>query len=199
MLTYSPDHKALDSKREELLDIAFAILKDERAAERLVEALCRLSPPQDPPNIMEMITVHSMGARGGRSRKPGNVLVNFRGLVAEFGDIGLAVAAGATDNRLIPLAAMTIWSKVWKKSAIELSENEASLVYAMWLARDADRLVSREEAFQMFLLLHRHRGLPDPDDSVFAVALDRLIQFGAVKWHQSGRIWLREWVQNSYS
>jgi hypothetical protein len=199
MLTYSEDHEALEGKREELLDIAFSVLGDEEAAHRLVRALCRLTPPQDPPNIVEMITVHSMGARGGRSRKPGNVLVNFRKLVEDFGDIGLAVGAGAADYRLVPLAAMAIWSKVWKQSAIDLSEDEASLVYAMWLGRDDANLVSREEAFEMFRLLRRDRALPDPDDATFSKALDRLLFIEAIDWHKTGKLWLREWVRRGYS
>ena len=199
MLSYTADRRAQDEKRDELVAIAHSILQDPHLASRLVDSLCRLSPPQDPPTVIEMITVRSMGASGGRSRKPGNIVVNFRHLVGDFGDIGLAASAGAADKILIPLAALAIWSKVWNRSAIELTPEQAGLVYAMWLSRDSENLIPRDEAFEMFKLLCKNQRLPDPSEETFESALAALISFGSVEWHKSGKIWLREWVKNGYS
>lgn len=198
-MNYSADHNALNNKRDELVDVAYSILRSDELASQLVDSLCRFSPPQDPPRVIEMITVHSMGASGGRSRKPGNIVVNFRSLIGDFGDIGLAAGAGATDKSLIPLAAMAIWIKIWNRSKIKLTQEQASLVYAMWLNREPENLISSEEASAMYKLICINQGRPEPSDESFNEALSALVSFGSIAWHKSGKIWLREWVRNVYS
>lgn len=199
MLSHFADQDALEKKRNELVAIAFSVLADRSLASDVVESLCRLSPPQDPPVIFEMISTRSMGASGGSSRKPGNILVSIGNLAGDFGDIGLTVAAGATDRSLIPLAALAIWSKVWARSKIELTRDQATLAYAMWVNREPGNLISIDEAREMHRLVCKSQGLPNPTDETFNAALSALTSIGSVESHKSGKIWLREWVSNSYS
>lgn len=198
MLEYTPDDEAENQKHHELVEIAHAVLNDADLATRVVSSLCRLSPPKDPPVVIEMMTVHSMGARGGQSRKPGNLLINMKSLVSEFGDIGLAGAAGAVDHRLVPLAALSIWNKLWAHTKIELTAEQASLVYAMWLQRDDGNLVSRADALGMCKLVYKNNGLPEPTSQDFDETVSMLLELGCIEWHKSGKIWLREWVRNTY-
>lgn len=198
-MNYTADHNALKNKRNEFVDVAYSILENDHLASQLVDSLCRFSPPQDPPHFIEMITVHSMGASGGRSRKPGNIVVNFRSLIGDFGDIGLAAGAGTADKSLIPLAAMAIWIKIWNRSKVKLTQEQATLVYAMWLNREPENLISCDEAFEMYKLVCSNQGRPEPSEESFNEAVSSLISFGSVEWHKSGKIWLREWVKNVYS
>ena len=198
MGSYTPDLKALASKRDELVAVACDILQDAPMAERLVSSLCMLTPPQDPPVVIEMIMVNSRGASGGISRKPGNVVVNFNRFVRDFGDIGLSVAAGASEKWLIPLAALAVWKKISVHSTLELTKEQASLVYSMWLNREDGNLISREQAFEMGKLVYRLNRLAELDDDSFSQTLFDLTSFGCIELHPSGKIWLREWVKSNY-
>lgn len=199
MLNYTLDHTALQKQRSEYISIAYSVLQDRDLAARVVDSLCSLSPPQDPPHVMEMITVRSMGSSGGRSRKPGNVLANIGSLAEDFGDIGLAAAAVAADHRLVPLAALSIWAKIWKNSKVELTSEQATLAYAIWINREAGNLISRDQAREMHKLICINNDLPEPTEKTFDAALSVLISLGSVEPHSSGKIWIREWVRNTYS
>ena len=198
MMEYSPDHDSQRQKHDELICVANDTLGDTVLAVRVVDALCRLSPPMNPPVVIEMMTVHSMGARGGRSRKPGNLLINMRALASEFGDAGLAAATGAVDHRLIPLAALSIWNKLWAHAKVDLTAEQASLVYAMWLQREDGNLVSRNDAYEMCKIVYANNGLPKPSFAAFENAINCLIEIRCIEWHKSGKIWLREWVRCTY-
>src|SRR5438045_411553 len=104
----TPDNSALEAKRVELIDTVRAILDDRDAnlAIQLVDSFCVLSPPLDPPFFMEMITAHSGGYKGGQSRKPGNLRLNWRSLCKEFSDIVLTAGGVVATPWLIPFAAL---------------------------------------------------------------------------------------------
>lgn len=138
------------------------------------------------------------GCIGGRSRKLGNVVVNIRRLVGDFGDIGLAAAAGASSAHLIPFAAMLIWSKIWANSSVQLTREQASLVYAMWISREMECVVSRREAFEMCRLVYTNNSLPAPTQELFECTLSDLVSLGCIELQESGNIRLCEGVCNTY-
>ncbi len=149
-MEYTADNDCMRAKRAELIQIATAALDPHniKLAERLVDSFCSLTPPLDPPEVREYITIHSRGAGGGMSRKPGNLWLNWRKLVSEFGDLSLGVVGVAAEPKLVPLAALSILNKIWAHSAIQLSREHATVLYAMWQGRDKDNRLQEADAIK---------------------------------------------------
>jgi hypothetical protein len=117
-------------------------------AARVVDAFCRITLPQDPPVPLEYITADHGGSRGGQTRKPGNIFLNWRKLLSEFGDVVLTVAGATSVPKLIPFAALSIWNKLWSNSAISLAPEQATALLAMWHRRDGNNRIERTTAYQ---------------------------------------------------
>jgi hypothetical protein len=201
-MEFTPDNGALEAKRAELVESVRTILDDRDAhvATRLVESFCDLSPPLDPPFFMEMITAHSGGFKGGQSRKPGNLRLNWKSLCKEFSDIILTAGGVVATPWLIPFAALSIWNKFWSHSAIPLTKEQASALVAMWVRCDDDHQISTEAALnaanELFMVYH----WSTMNGVEFASLLDDLEQVKCIE-HDTVKdsIWLREWVRNSYT
>lgn len=199
-IDYSEDIESLESKRNELIAIAAEALgpRDRHLADRVVNSFCATSPPLDPPILMEMITVHSLGRGGGMSRKPGNLILNWRKLAGEFGDLSLTVASVATESWLIPFAALSIWNKVWTHSAIELSKDHATVLYAMWQGRNVENEISHKDAFEKSALMFSINGWAPLERQAFEDIICDLNSLEAIETKESVSIWLRECVKTTY-
>lgn len=201
-MDYTEDNNRLHEKRTELIRIATDALdpRDSNIAARIVDSFCSMSPPLEPPVFIEMITIHSQGARGGRSRKPGNLWLNWRKFSSDFGDLSLTVAGVVVEPKLIPLAALSIWNKIWSHSSIELSREHATVLYAMWQGRNYENKLSEADAFQKSGLMFQLNGWPPLAQQQFDSITEDLQQFQCIEKNDSnGTIWLREWVKKSYT
>jgi len=147
-----------------------------------------------------MITIHSQGARGGRSRKPGNLWVNWRKFASDFGDLSLTVASVAVEPKLIPLAALSIWNKIWSHSSIELTREHATVLYAMWQGRNNENKLTETDAFQKSGLMFQLNGWPALAQQQFDSIIEDLEQIKCIEKDSSdGTIWLRECVKKIYT
>ena len=200
-MEYTPDKDALTRKRQELI----AMAKDQlgvdmsRHAERLVDSFCRLSPPQDPPMVMETITIDRGGRGGGRTRKPGNVVLNWRKMVRESADFVLTGAGSIAQPWLIPLAALSIFNKIWTHSTIELSKEQASCLFAMWHRCDDSHHINQDKAFEACRELFSVFQWPDLQDAQFSTVLQDLVEIQCIEISDEEVIWLIEWVRKSYT
>ena len=201
-MDYTEDKNRLNEKRTELVRIATEALNpsDSKIAARIVDSFCSLSPPLEPPVFIEMITIHSQGARGGRSRKPGNLWLNWRKFASDFGDLSLTVASVAVEPKLIPLAALSIWNKIWSHSSIELTREHATVLYAMWQARNNENKLTETDAFQKSGLMFQLNGWPALAQQQFDSIIEDLEQIKCIEKDSSdGTIWLRECVKKIYT
>lgn len=200
-MEYEDDNEGMLAKRTELIQIAASVLdpRDAKLAERLVGSFCALTPPRDAPVFMELITINSQGAGGGNSRKLGNLWLNWRKFVGEFGDMSLTVAGTVAEPRLIPLAALSIWNKIWAHSSIELSREHATVLYAMWQGRDKDNMLLETDAIEKSEVLFQLNGWPTLDQQAYISIIDDLEKLRCIKRKSSGGIWLCEWVKKSYA
>lgn len=78
-----PDHNAAKAKRVSLQEYAAcasssAPTLDTASAKSLVDAFAQISPPEQPELVIELITINSLHHPTARSRKPGNLLLNWR-------------------------------------------------------------------------------------------------------------------------
>jgi hypothetical protein len=201
IMEYTADNDSMRVKRAELIQIATEILDpgDAKVAERLVDSFCALTPPLDPPVVVHYITINSLGSGGARSRKPGNLWLNWRKLASEFGDLSLTVVGVVAEPKLIPLAALSIWNKVWTHSSIELSREHATVLYAMWQGRDKDNRLFEADAIQKSGLIFQLNGWPALEQRAYETIIADLERLRCIERKGSGVIWLRESVKKSYA
>jgi hypothetical protein len=200
-MEYTPDNDRMREKRAELVQIAAESLdpRDTKLAERLVDSFCALTPPLDPPVVIQYITIHSRGTGGGMSRKAGNLWLNWRKFASEFGDLSLTVAGVVAEPRLAPLAALSIWNKVWTHSALQLSREHATVLYAMWQGRGKDNTLSEADAIEKSGVMFQLNGWLPLDRNGYVAILNDLEKLQCIERKEPEVIWLREWVKKTYA
>jgi hypothetical protein len=197
---YTPNTDAAEAKRNELIELARANLGSlTDHAETLIERFASISPPLDPPVFLEMIVADRSGRGGGRSRKLGNILLNWRTLFRDSPDLILTGVGSFAQPWLIPLAALSIFNKLWAQSSIELTKEQATCLFAMWHRSDQNHMIDRDEAFSCCKELFSVYQWPEPSDASFSVIIGDLKSLGCVELRDGGKIWLREWVRSSFS
>lgn len=143
--------------------------------------------------VSELITLDSKG--GGTSRKPGNIVLNWRRLFDLVPDVGVAAVGGiGHDSFVVALIALYVWNKVWRGSETPLSDAEASVIEALWRKDGRARTVSSDEAFELTNELRRARSADELTRSGFEAAISVLSSMQCVEVTDDS-IWLREWVR----
>jgi hypothetical protein len=199
-MEHTPDNTRLQEKRDELIQLVADVIgeNDKVMASQIVDSFCSLTPPQDPPVVMHFITMNSRGYDGGESRKPGNLRLNWRKFLVDFPDIGLNIAGVVATPYLVPLAALSLWNKIWGHSAIQLSKEHATVLYAMWQGRDTQNHIENSQAFEKSGVLFGVYQWPPLDNHAFESILAELERIECIEC-QDKTIWLREWVKTSYN
>jgi hypothetical protein len=147
---------------------------------------------------MELIVLNVARAPRGRSRKPGNVLLNWRKLLEIVPDTTLA-AAGAVESRwLTALAALYVWNKLWRGAEEKLTDAEATIIFALWKIRNSESKVSMDDGFEHTNLVRDGFKLPPLPRGAYEEAIDRLLEMSCVELEDNW-LWLREWVRIKYS
>lgn len=89
-------------KKDEIISIVHELFTDnDKVAIYLVDSFCRLTPPEKEKFVVEYITVNSSGRRGGKSRKLGNFVLNWRRLFNDLPDLVLTAAGVVAEPKLV--------------------------------------------------------------------------------------------------
>lgn len=72
------------------------------------------------------------GQGGGRSVKPGNIVLNWKDVLFSFPDFLLTAFGVAANPVLLVLAGLSIARRLWLMVEVELSERHALVLWAMW-------------------------------------------------------------------
>ncbi|SEO71931.1 hypothetical protein [Pseudomonas sp. ok266] len=201
------DKDAALAKRKQLLsdaarDPAGAVLTEEIRL-RLVDAFASITPPEAPEFTIGLITINSLfDAPKARSRKPGNLVLNWRKLLDIVPDVSLA-GLGAASLPVAPqvavvLVGLYIWSKVWRGAVEEFSDIEAVTMLALWKHRNDKCKIAEPEGFVRVTQLRAHYALPPLTLGQYASAINRLVQLDCIEL-ENGIIWLRECIRVKYS
>jgi hypothetical protein len=148
-----PDYKALEEKKTELRNLSLSQIPEtvsnrSSLVDKLFDSYIQLSPPKEPPLEMEWITLSSMGRGGGRSRKPGNIILNLRRLIQIVPDITITAAGVAGPSWLLPFIALHIWNKLWANSKVDLDQRHAVTIYALWKNRNSENKIPEEVGYE---------------------------------------------------
>jgi hypothetical protein len=152
----------------------------------------------EPEPVIELVTVYSSRSPRGRSRKPGNILLNWRKLIDVVPDATLAgVGATANPQWTIPLVGLYIWNKFWRGAEEELSDVEATVILALWKGRNSENKIGEDEGFVKTNEFRSTSSLPTLSRDDYTAAINRLLIMKCIEI-SDGIIWLREWVNIRY-
>jgi hypothetical protein len=202
------NHRAAGAKQDEIRNAAMRARRSttalpDDAIDATLAAFANVTPPQEPEVTFDLITISSpYSAPKAQSRKPGNVLLNWRKLIDIVPDISLA-GLGAATLPVAPawsavLAGLYIWNKVWRGSTEDFSDAEAMVILALWKHRDSSNKISESEGFTRTNELRASYSLSPQTQAQFSAAIDRLVAIDCIAL-EGGIIWLREWVRVKYS
>src|ERR1700730_15896516 len=90
------DERAAEAKRESMREAAAAARRSvnglsDRSISEVLDAFSRVTPPEEPDVTIGLITIASVhNSPNANSRKPGNVVLNWRKLIDIVPDVSLA-------------------------------------------------------------------------------------------------------------
>ena len=146
---------------------------------------------------MEYITVNSSGRRGGKSRKLGNFVLNWRRLFNDLPDLVLTAAGVAAEPKLVFFEELSIWNKIWCHSTIELTPEHATVLYALWQGRDESNKIKRDDALAKSGIKFNFYGMQELEAMSFDDIINDLIKMRCIEVNDN-IIWLRERVRGTY-
>ena len=199
------DEAAAAAKRNELQRAAAASSAaiPEVIRDRVLASFSRVTPPEEPKVTIGLVTISSLySAPRAASRKPGNVVLNWRKLVDIIPDISLA-GLGASTLPVSPavaavLAGLYVWNKLWRGSVEDFSDVEAVTILALWQNRNSEDKISEQDGFAKTNELRAKYSLPSLTPEQYAAALNRLIEIDCAKL-ENGVVWLCESVRVRYT
>ena len=192
------DYEKLERKKDEIISIVHELFTDnDKVAIYLVDSFCRLIPPEKEKFVVEYITVNSSGRRGGKSRKLGNFVLNWRRLFNDLPDLVLTAAGVAAEPKLVFFAALSIWNKIWCHSTIELTPEHATVLYALWQGRDESNKIKRDDALAKSGIKFNFYGMQELVAMSFDDIINDLIKMRCIEVNDN-IIWLRERVRGTY-
>ena len=201
------DERAAAAKGDEILRAAERVrvkhknLSDSAIA-TAVRAFSQVTPPEEAKFTIGLITISSLySAPKADSRKPGNIILNWRKLIDIVPDVSLA-GLGAATLPIAPtwsavLAGLYVWNKVWRGSVEDFNDSEAIAVLALWKSRNAENEILEDTGFEKTNEVRANYSLPALTRGQFAAIVDRLIRIKCIEI-KDGTIWLREWVRIKY-
>lgn len=202
------DEFAAESKRQEIREALLSVGAATQALpnatiQLFVDTFVSVSPPEEPELTIGLITVSSLyAAPMAHSRKPGNIILNWRKLIDIVPDITLAGLGAATlpvaPALAVVLAGLYVWNKVWRGSLEEFTEIEATTILALWQNRNSENKIVEADGFTKTNAVRVEYSLPALTQGQYTAAVNRLVEMECVEL-EDGTIWLREWVKKKYS
>jgi hypothetical protein len=164
----------------------------------IVSNFCAITPPEVD-ETMYMLTLSAAGRHGGSTTKPGNLLLNFRKLVAAVGAGGLTLA-GILGPWTGILAALVLWDLLYSQLKVNLSEREAAVLLAMWKNCDLNNQIEQEAIFRTVNETLTRNGRHMLSEEELSDSLKTLEKMSCIQRVASieNRWWLRESVRVPY-
>jgi len=197
------DNEALVKKRHELLalsqsSVPSSVEAGEDIAEFLIDKFIHIEPPAIE-FALYFMTIAAKNCYDGVSRKPGNIVLNWRKLMDVIPDSIVAVATSVSvPSWVLPFVGLYVWNKIWCGSEEKLTEIEATIIYALWKNRNRNNnKISEDSSFKKTNLARREMNLLELSRTEFDLGINRLLKMRCIEI-ENGVIWLREWVKIEY-
>ena len=186
---------------EVLLSKGVALNDSHELASTICNNAIYISPPEKEEHIMELIVLHPSGRGGGRSRKLGNVKLNINKLVEALANGSFAIVGSLQAPILVPMAFIVLWSSLRKVTDITLTENDAAVLWAMWVYRDREKNIIPVNG--LLDIVNNHLSKYDKTTITqkdLDFALNNLVKIKSIKKSKStiGNWWLCEYINAKY-
>lgn len=169
-------------------------------AEKILDSFVRTTPPEKEPVLMHLVTMRFDGRGGGKSAKAGNITLNMGALIDTIAAGTLTFVGAVQAPFTVPFAAIVLWNSLWRAAEVDLTENDAAVIYVMWTQKDKNHEVPKDgllEQCNAHLAKVQRQPLTQRD---LAHSLRTLESIETIKTsqHRPSNWWLREWVRVTY-
>jgi hypothetical protein len=196
-----------NAKRQDVKAIIAESLRDsgiddaDPLADQLIQRFADITAPYREPEKMRLITLGEGGIGGGSTTKPGNVVLNLGKLVRAIGSGILTIAGATTAPWLLVIGALVTWDALWSCLNLKLTEDHASVVWALWKNRGDSNTFPKAEALEAVNRERTAFGKQSLSAMEINRALDDLKRMGCIKQSANDpqQWWLREWVLIKYA
>ena len=210
------DYERAEQKTKELQEAAYRILQQatsgadsltreastKQLASDLVAAFITVTPPEQQAAVVlhHVSLFEHGGVGGGTSRKPGNIRLNVERLFLAISKGAFSAVGVSHTPWLVPFAALILWDEYKSCTKALLSENDASVLYAMWMHRDDDDLIQKSDVANKVNHERSRRSQSGLSTSQLRTALANLEQIQCIKPSRKSpdKWWLCEWVSVAY-
>jgi uncharacterized protein YlbG (UPF0298 family) len=217
------DEKKAEEKRKELTYIVNGILQNyniqnkEKISSIIIDHFVDdITPPEtehfvdditpSETKLLSKLVIGPIGIGGGKSIKPGNILLNWRKLLVGVSDTILTVAeAGAGTGTgavampwLIPFAGLVVLDKILSLLTIEITERHAAVIWTIWSNRDPKDCVEGKAILKLVNKELKKYNLPKMNQKELDTILEELKKLKCIKEIEENKWCLREKVKVSY-
>lgn len=191
------DYEGLHAKTAEIRGHLLELANDDVVADEIIKKAISLTPPEQPEMICNLVVIGSF-SEGARSRKLGNIALDWKNLV----ELGASMPLLASSISKAPpwaciFMALGLIMRLLRLAEKELGEIEASILYALWTNRGQDRKISENDGYKKTNALRKKVGQATLSRDVFDEAINKLLKIKCVGM-EDGIIRLRERVIITY-
>jgi len=200
------EDKEVDTKARELAEklraalVSIGVTVEASRALRVIESFASLQPPEHDTR-MYWLRMHLGGRGGGYSVKPGNITLNMQKLVTALAGGVLTAAGIAAAPWSAVFGALVIWDSLYSAARVDLSEEDASVMWTLWRRRDAEHTVPHDGLLASVNEERARHGRHALSEQQLADAVAKLRRIDAIEQSSQdpSRWWLREWVRVDWS
>jgi hypothetical protein len=203
------DYYRAGEKKKEIISSLASILqtnigvKDgcDQISSEIVSNCITVQPPEKEKIILHLLTISPSGRGGGKSTKPGNIILNIRKLVEAIANGAFAAVSAYQVPWLGVFGFILLWNSLWSSAQVDLSENDAAVIWTMWVHRDKQHNEITDEGLLNKVndhLAKYARASITQKDMEFSIR--RLEEIKSIKRSNKNpkNWWLCEWIAPAY-
>jgi len=196
--------KRAEVKRKELTYIVNGILQNyniqnkEKISSIIIDRFVDDITPPETELIRYKLEMRPIGIGGGKSIKPGNILLNWRKLLVSASEIILTVAGAFATPWLIPFAGLVVLNTILSLSTIEITERHAAVIWTIWSNRDPKNCVEGKAILKLVNKELQKYNRPKMNQKELDMVLKDLKKMKCIKEIEENKWCLREKVKVSY-
>ena len=196
----SKEQELRESLQNFLVEVGVPSEEKDKLSELIFDSLITVTPPEKERQFMEFIALSPSGRGGGRSIKPGNITLNINNLFEAISSGVFTAISVSQTPWAIPFAAVLLWGRLLKNMQIQISENEAVVLWVMWKIRNSENIVNESDikpAIDEHSLKYQRSTLSTKDVEFSLSRLCEISSIDKVKGKEKSW-WLREWIKPVY-
>jgi hypothetical protein len=198
------DEKRAEVKRKELTYIVNGILQNyniqnkEKISSIIIDRFVDDITPPETELIRYKLEMRPIGIGGGKSIKPGNILLNWRKLLVGASETILTVAGAVATPWLIPFAGIVVLNTILSLSTIEITERHAAVIWTIWSNRDPKNCVEGKVIQKLVNKELQKYNRPKMNQKELDMVLKDLKKMKCIKEIEENKWCLQEKVKVSY-